>query len=108
MSLDPIVLATLTAGATTLSQEVAKGLASAAGKDAWERLKSLFGWASDPLPAEVPERVAKALVDDPVRAREVLALLQASGDALVGGIVLRVDIGKIVNIRDLHAHTVNF
>jgi hypothetical protein len=45
--LDSITLATLTAAISSLGIECARGTASEAGKDAWRKISSLFGWKAD-------------------------------------------------------------
>ena len=44
--MDPVILAVITSAVTLLASESLKGAASAAGRDAWGRIKALFGWQS--------------------------------------------------------------
>jgi hypothetical protein len=76
MNLDPVVLSSITAAITIVSQEYAKGIGSEAGKATWAEIKSLFGWNSDPSPAEIPNKVAEGLASFPKITKELLELLK--------------------------------
>ena len=54
MPIDPITLASVTAAVSVLGNEFLKGMVTEAGKRAWTGIKALFGWTSDPAPAEIP------------------------------------------------------
>ena len=58
MSVDPAVLSSITTAIGLLGNEIIKGAASEAGKATWTGVKSLFGWAFDPKPEEIPAKVA--------------------------------------------------
>ena len=53
MVIDSAALATITAAVSVLGNEYLKGIAGEAGKATWSAVKSLFGWTSDPHPAEI-------------------------------------------------------
>jgi hypothetical protein len=98
MSLDPVALSSLTAAVSVLANESLKGIASEIGKTAWARIKGLLGWASDPAPAEIPDKIAKAVATSPEIAEKLLELLKSNqtgtATALVG--TLQVSGGKVV------------
>jgi hypothetical protein len=96
--IDPVVLSSITAAVSQLGSEFAKGVANEAGKSTWASIKKLFGWETDPLVAEIPEKVARALTVSPHTSEKVLQFLKHSeiGEAssLVGK--LEVSGGKVV------------
>lgn len=98
MLIDPVALASITAAVSVLGNEYLKGFASEAGKGTWSGVKALFGWTSDPAPAEIPEKVATALTASPDIAEKLLELLKSSqtgtATAMVGK--LEVNGGKVV------------
>src|ERR1035437_4339103 len=65
MSITPVALASITAAVSVLGTEYLKGIATDEGKGTWSGIKALFGWTSDPAPAEIPEKVATALTASP-------------------------------------------
>jgi len=91
--MDPITLATVTAALTTLAAECATGAASEIGKDAWEKIKSLFGWKAEPVPAQLPADIEQRLKKDDDLLRRVVELLQkqptGTASAMVGSIVAK-------------------
>jgi hypothetical protein len=96
--MDPISLASLTAAVSVLGNELLKGMATEAGKSAWTGIKTLFEWTSDPVPAEIPEKVAAALTTSPDIAEKLLELLKSNqtgtATAMVAG--LEVHGGKVI------------
>ena len=76
--IDPVVLATITSAVSELGNEYLKGFASDAGKATWTRVKALFDWSSDPAPAEIPEKAARAITDSPDLAEKLVALFKAT------------------------------
>ena len=88
--MDPISLATATSALTVLGTEVAKGAASAAGKSAWEKVKGLLHWSTEPGPPDLAHALASALHTKPELLPQVLEILSDQGigtpHALVGSI----------------------
>jgi hypothetical protein len=74
--LDPVALSSITAAVSVLGNELAKGVASEAGKTTWAGIKRLFGWTSDPLPHEIPAEIAKAAEASPDVVEKLLKLLK--------------------------------
>ena len=95
---DPIALASITSAVAVLATEYLKGVATDAGKSTWLGIKSLLGWASDPAPAEIPEKVANALTASPETADKLLALLKAEHIGAASSLVGKIEAsgGKIV------------
>lgn len=98
MSIDPVVLSSLTAAVSVLGNECLKGIASGASKDAWASIKRLFGWVSDPAPGEIPEKVAHGLTASPEIAGKLLELLKNNPTGAATGLVGRLEVsgGKVV------------
>lgn len=94
--MDPIT--TVTAALTVLAAECAKGAASEIGKNAWEKIKSLFGWKTEPAPAQLPADIEQRLQKDDALLGQVLELLrkQPTGTAsvMIGSIIAK----NVVNI----------
>lgn len=88
--MEPTTLATVTAALTILAAECAKGAASEIGKDAWKKIKSLFGWKTEPVPAQLPADIEERLQKDDALLRQVVELLQkqptGAASAMVGSI----------------------
>jgi hypothetical protein len=76
MSIDPVVLSSVTAAVSTISAEYFKGFASEAAKSSWSRVKTLLGMTADPTPEEIPQKVERALAASPQIAADLLHLLQ--------------------------------
>lgn len=98
MTLEPVSMAVITSAVTLLGNEYMKGVASEAGKATWTAIKSLFGWASDPSPADIPEKVAAALTTSPEIADELLNILKTMNAGTPSAMVERIDAqgGKII------------
>ncbi|HVT10722.1 MAG TPA: hypothetical protein VHE55_00520 [Fimbriimonadaceae bacterium] len=96
--LDPLTLASVSSALTLLSSEVAKGIAGDAGKDAWKKIKSLFGWHEEPQLAAIPEMTAKALEASPELANEVKTILSAGNVGSAGQLVGTIHAEKVVVI----------
>ncbi len=94
--MEPVTLATLTSGATVLALEVAKGAASEAGKNAWERIKSLFNWSAEPAESNLSTDIARALEANESLARQVVEILQAQPTGTASNLVGRIDAEKVV------------
>ena len=86
--MDPVTLATLTAGVVVLATEAGKGLAGEAGKGTWKAIQRKLGWSELPASSALAPRVAEALQAQPQLAPEILTLLQqpsiGSAQQLVG------------------------
>jgi hypothetical protein len=102
--MDPVTLATVTAAVSVLATECAKGIASSAGKDLWGKIKSLFGWQSEPQPSELAGSIASELQKDPRRAGEVLALLKQVGSAnsFSASLVDKIDAEKVIAAQQIN------
>lgn len=98
MVIDPVALASITSAVSVLGNECLKGLATEAGKSTWTGIKNLLGWTSDPLPAEIPANVAKALTGSPDIAEKVLLLLKSNQTGTASAIVGKIEArgGKII------------
>ncbi len=95
--IDPISLAAVTAAVTLLAAECVKGAASAAGKDAWSKIKSLFGWTAEPAARDVARAVAERLQRDESLIQQVVRLLPDEDSGFpVGGLVGSVQATKSV------------
>jgi hypothetical protein len=98
MSIDPVALASITSAVSILGTEYLKGFASEVGKATWTDVKALFGWTSDPEPAEIPEKVANALTASPDLMAKLLDLLKSNQAGTATAMVGKINAsgGKIV------------
>jgi hypothetical protein len=96
--MDPITIATITAGVSVLASECAKGIAGEAGKDIWAKIKSALGWTSEPKFSDLAPAVAAQLSADKQLAAKIVTLLQQKADStsLAGVLVGKVDAEKVV------------
>lgn len=103
MMIDAAALATITAAVSVLGNEYLKGVAGDAGKATWSAVKSLFGWTSDPNPAEIPARVANQLTASPELAVTLLEVLKGNSSdtssEMVGSI--RITGGKVLVAQNI-------
>jgi hypothetical protein len=101
--IDPITLATISSAVSVLGNEFLKGAAGEAGKSAWEKIKALLHWKSDPKVEEIPKQVATALTESPELAAEIVKLLKAAetggASAMVGSI--HAEGGKVVVAQNI-------
>jgi hypothetical protein len=104
MVIDPVVLSSLTAAVSVLGTDYLKGVGSEAGKATWTGIKTLFGWTSDPAPAEIPERVTNALTSSPELSERLLALLQSGENGAARALVGKIEVtgGKVVVAGTVH------
>lgn len=100
--MDPITLATITAGATVLATEVGKGLAGEAGKSAWEAIRKKLGWGEDPEPRDLAPQIARRLLEQPETAKEVLELLQQPRVGAAQQLVGALNAEKVVVANVIH------
>ncbi len=98
MFIDPVVLSSITAAVTLLSQDYAKGIAGEAGKATWTSIKALFGWNSDPAVAEIPEKIAEGLSASPEITGQLVELLKQEPTCVASSLVQNLTItgGKVV------------
>jgi len=96
--IDPVVLSSLTAAVSVLGSEYLKGIATDAGKSTWKGVKALFGWQSDPVPSEIPEKVTNALAASPEITEKLLELLKTSQSGTATALVGKLEVsgGKVV------------
>ena len=94
--MDPITLATVTAALTMLATECAKGVASEAGKSAWTKIKSLFGWKAEPAPAQLPTDIAERLAKDDALLSQVAELLKKKSTGTASMMVGSIRAKKVV------------
>jgi hypothetical protein len=96
--IDPVALATIASAVSVLGNEYLKGVATEAGKASWTRVKGLFGWASEPPAAEIPAKVAAALIQSPEMIDKVLCLLRTDHAGTATAMVGKIEShgGKIV------------
>ena len=96
--MDLITLASVTAAVSVLASECAKGIASAAGKDAWQTIKRYLGWNTEPALQDIPHNLATQIASDANIAAKIVQCLQAdqltntSAHAFVG----RIKASKVV------------
>lgn len=78
--MDPITLAVVTSGLTLVASECAKGAASEAGKDIWNRAKALLGFTDDQKTDsnEVAKIIASKLASDSNLLQSAQLLLNES------------------------------
>ena len=107
MVVEPAALATLTAAVSVLGNEYLKGIAGEAGKATWSAVKSLFGWTSDPPPAEIPEKVTMALTASPDLAEKLLHVLKTNSDSTARAMVGKIEAsgGKVVVAQTIVTNT---
>lgn len=98
MAIDPVVVSSLTAAVSVLGTDYLKGVGNEAGKATWTGIKTLFGWASDPAPDEIPEKVTNALTVLPELTEKLLALLKNSEPGVARALVGKLEVsgGKVV------------
>ena len=94
--MDPTIIAAITAALTALAAEVAKGVASEAGKDTWGKIKQLLGSKPQAALDQAQAAVSDRLEADPEIVRELLDLLKASQSANVGELVGSIDADKVI------------
>lgn len=94
--MDPITLATLTSGVVLLATEAAKGAATEAGKDAWNKIKSLFAWKKEPETSDLASQVAEALNANTQLAKQVLELLQQPSTGPSSTLVQTINAEKVI------------
>jgi hypothetical protein len=102
--MDPIALSSLTAAVSVIANEYLKGIASDAAKSTWAGIKSLFGWSSDPAPAEIPQRVAEAATASPELAEKLFALLKNNQTGMASALVSNLTVssgGKVVIAQNI-------
>jgi hypothetical protein len=100
--MDPVTLATITAGVSVLATESAKGLAGQAGKDTWARIKSALGWKDDPAPEKLAPAIAERLANDDDTARTVINLLRDDANSVgsAAAIVGSINAERVIVIKD--------
>jgi hypothetical protein len=96
--IDPVALASITSAVAVLGNEYLKGIAGDAGKSTWTKIKSLLGWVSDPVPADIPEKVVAALTAHPENTETLLNLLKSDPSCSASALVGKIEAtgGKIV------------
>lgn len=94
--MEPITLAAVTSAVTVLASEVGKGMASEAGKSAWNKIKSLFKWSAEPNEADLSIAVAQALQTNEALSRQIVEILQARQAGTASALVGRIDAEKVV------------
>ena len=107
MIIDPAALATITAAVSVLGNEYLKGIAGEAGKATWSNVKTLFGWTSDPHPADIPEKVTSALTASPELAERLLQVLKSNPSDTASAIVGKIEVtgGKVVVAQTIVTNT---
>jgi hypothetical protein len=91
MTTDPVLLATVTTGLSTLGLKAVDGVLTEAAKDLWSIVKKRLGWTADPSPDNLATGIAARLKDDSNLANELAELLKCHpqagiASALVGNI----------------------
>src|SRR5271165_5331587 len=91
MSIDPVLLSSITVVVSQLASKVAEGAASEAGKSTWAGIKSILGWSSDPEQNEIPGKVEDGITASPELLEKILQLLRASQDGTRASLVGKID-----------------
>ena len=94
--MDPITIAAITGALTALATEVAKGAASAAGKDAWGKIKELLGSTSSDAIEKAQSQIAEQLMANPEIAKKLMELLNSSQSKNAGQLVGSITAEKVV------------
>jgi len=94
--MDPVTIATITSGVTALAVEFAKSTLSEAGKDAWNKVKSVLGLAKEPKLEELPATVVARLGERPQLAHDLLVILKAEGSGTARSLVGKVNAQNVV------------
>ena len=94
--MEPTLIATITTALTALSMEVSKGIASEAGKEAWNKIKHLLGSKPQRALDKAHTVVAESLEANPEILCELLELLKASQSANVGPLVGSIDAEEVI------------
>ncbi len=104
MTIEPLVLSSITAAITLLGQDYAKGLASEAGKNTWTTIRGLFGWNSEPAVAEIPEKVASGLTASPKSQKSWWKLLKQESTGAASSLIQNLTIsgGKVIFAQVIH------
>lgn len=99
--MDPSIVAALTGALTVLGVEVAKGTASAAGKEIWEQTKKMLGNKPSDALEKAQTEVAKHLEANPDVAQKLLDLLKTSQSDNVGQLVGQINADKVVVAKEI-------
>jgi hypothetical protein len=104
MTLDPVVLSSITTAVALLGQDYLKGVSGEAGKATWNGIKHLFGWQADPSIAEIPANVAEGLSNSPEILEKLLELLKQDRVGPAASLVQNVTVagGKAVFAQTIH------
>ncbi len=94
--MEPLTLAVLTSAVTVLALDVGKGAASEAGKDVWNKIKSLFKWSAEPAEKDLSHDIAKMLATNEALARQVTEILQAQSTGTASNLVGTINAEKVV------------
>ena len=86
--------ATIVSGTTVLATEVLKGIASEAGKNAWDKIKSLFKWSADPAEKDLAAEIAKVLEANESLAQQVVEILQSQSTGTASTLVDSISVEK--------------
>ena len=106
--MDPVTLAVVTTAASTLAMEAGKAGVGEIAKDAWTKVKGLFGWSKDPATEDLAESIYKALAAKPAVAQQVAELLKTTNTGAASRLVSKVTItvtnttGNITAGRDVN------
>ena len=107
--IEPVALASITSAIAVLGNEYLKGVASETARATWSGVKALFGWTSDPEPAEIPEKVARAISESPAVVEKLVDLLKSNPSGAATALVGRIEVsgGKVIIANTINAKTVN-
>ena len=107
-AMDPVTLAVVTTAASTLAMEAGKTGVGEIAKDAWTKVKGLFGWSKDPATEDLAQDIAKALTANPDVAQQIATLLKTSNSGTASRLMSKVTItvtnttGNITAGRDVN------
>jgi len=97
-----MVIAAISGALTALATEVAKGVANEAGKDTWEKIKTLLGSKPSNAIENVQGEVANYLELNPDVMKALLELLKLSQSKNAGQLVGSINAEKVAFAKNIN------